>query len=255
VLQIKQIPIAAFKPYERNARTHSDTQIKQIAASISEFGFVNPILVDTGYGVIAGHGRLEAAKALGMSEAPAIVLNGLTEVQVKALRLADNKIAQNSGWDTKLLSVELGEIQALDFDVAVIGFDDLSIAALNDQTAEEQDQVYTRKITSPVYEVKGNRPKVSDLYDTSKTAELVAEIDAAKLPIDLAAYLKAAAQRHTVVDFAKSAEFYAHADAKVQHLMENQALVIIDFKRAIELGFVKLTAEIAAQYIDESNGE
>lgn len=134
MLTVKQIPIAALKPYERNARTHSDAQIKQIAASIKEFGFVNPILVDPGYSVIAGHGRLEAAKALGLADVPAIVLDSLTETQVKALRIADNKIALNSGWDTEILKSELETLKLVEFDLALIGFEPENIRTVSFET-------------------------------------------------------------------------------------------------------------------------
>src|SRR5215207_4503337 len=108
---------AGLKPDPRNARTHSKRQVEQIAASIREFGFANPILRDEEGVVIAGHGRLLAAKAVGMAEVPTIELAGLSEAQKRALRLADNKIALNAGWDLDLLRIELGELAALDVDL------------------------------------------------------------------------------------------------------------------------------------------
>ena len=115
---------ASLKPDPRNARTHSKKQVEQIVASIREFGFTNPILVDPEGVVIAGHGRLLAAKAMGLAEVPTIELVGLTEAQKRALRLADNKIALNAGWDLDLLKVELGELSSLDIalDLTVTGF-------------------------------------------------------------------------------------------------------------------------------------
>jgi len=108
-------------PYARNARTHSDSQIAQIAASIKEFGWTNPILIDGENGVIAGHGRLLAAQKLGLSEVPVIPLDGLTEIQKRAYILADNKIAVNSGWDTEMLGLELQELGP-DIDLTLAGF-------------------------------------------------------------------------------------------------------------------------------------
>src|SRR5215204_2534138 len=115
---------ASLKPDPRNARTHSKRQVEQIIASIRQFGFTNPILVDPDGELIAGHGRLLAAKAIGMAEVPTIELAGLSEAQKRALRLADNKIALNAGWDLDLLRVELGELAALDvdLDLTVTGF-------------------------------------------------------------------------------------------------------------------------------------
>jgi len=111
-------------PYVNNARTHSDDQVTQIASSIKEFGFNNPILTDGENGVIAGHGRLLAAKKLGLETVPTIELAGLTEAQKKAYILADNKIALNSGWDEELLKIELDDLQLQGIDLETVGFSD-----------------------------------------------------------------------------------------------------------------------------------
>src|SRR5271167_908230 len=111
-------------PWARNPRTHSDAQVAQIAASIVEFGFNNPILVDTKAGIIAGHGRLLAARKLGLTEVPVIVLDHLTEAQKRAYVIADNKLAENAGWDDELLRSELAALQEEDFDVCLLGFED-----------------------------------------------------------------------------------------------------------------------------------
>ena len=107
-------PVASLVPDPRNARTHPRRQIDQIAASIRAFGFANPILVDPSGGIIAGHGRLLAAKALGLVEVPTIALPHLSEAQQRALRLADNKIALGAGWDVEILKLELAELAVLD---------------------------------------------------------------------------------------------------------------------------------------------
>jgi ParB-like chromosome segregation protein Spo0J len=114
-----------ISPYSRNSRTHSATQIAQIAASIREFGFTNPLLIDENNLLIAGHGRLEAAKYLGIPELPAVVLKGLSDAQKQALRIADNKIALNSGWDDALLRTELMDLRAAGFDLALTGFGEM----------------------------------------------------------------------------------------------------------------------------------
>jgi hypothetical protein len=110
-------------PYINNARTHSDAQITQIAASIKEFGFANPVLVDGDNGIIAGHGRVMAAKKLGLDEVPTIELKHLTKTQKKAYILADNRLALNSDWDSDLLALELGELSDDGFDLDLLGFD------------------------------------------------------------------------------------------------------------------------------------
>ena len=126
----KLAPVAALIPYARNARTHSDAQVAQIAASIREFGFTNPVLVDADRGVIAGHGRLLAARKLGMAEVPTVELGHLTPAQRRAYVLADNRLALSAGWDDDLLRIELGELQADGFDLALTGFDPDEIAGL-----------------------------------------------------------------------------------------------------------------------------
>ena len=117
-------------PYTNNARTHSDAQVAQIAASILEYGFTNPILVDGANGIIAGHGRLLAARKLGMTEVPVIALSHLTPAQRRAYILADNRLALSAGWDDDLLRLELGVIQAEGFDLQLTGFDIGEIDAL-----------------------------------------------------------------------------------------------------------------------------
>ncbi len=122
--------IERLVPYACNPRTHSEAQVAQIAASIAEFGFNNPILVDTKAGIIAGHGRLLAARKLQLAEVPVIVLDHLTEAQKRAYTLADNQLALNAGWDDDLLRAELAALQEEDFNVRIIGFDDEELARL-----------------------------------------------------------------------------------------------------------------------------
>jgi DNA modification methylase len=127
---VVQKPVEELIPYANNARTHDDAQVTQIASSIKEFGFNNPILITSDNGIIAGHGRLMAAKKLGIVEVPCIVLDHLTDTQRKAYILADNRIAQNSGWDTTLLSVEFEALTADGVDLTMLGFDADEIAKM-----------------------------------------------------------------------------------------------------------------------------
>ena len=124
-------------PYAKNARTHSDEQIAQIAGSIKEFGFNNPVLVDKDNSIIAGHGRVLAARKLGMDKVPVVILNHLTESQRKADILADNRIALNSGWDTSMLSVELQDLKD-DIDLSLLGFDPDELDALLNPVEETE---------------------------------------------------------------------------------------------------------------------
>jgi len=122
--QIVLVKIEELIPYARNARTHSDAQVAQVAASIKEFGWTNPVLIDGEKGIIAGHGRVLAARKLGMSEVPCIELSHLTKSQKRAYILADNKLAENAGWDMELLKIELGELGGDGFDLSLTGFDE-----------------------------------------------------------------------------------------------------------------------------------
>lgn len=137
--RIEVWPVDRLLPYQRNARTHSPEQISQLSASIAEFGFVNPILVDTDDGVIAGHGRLAAARELGLDEVPVVVLDHLTAKQRKAYVIADNKLALNAGWDMSLLQAELGDLGDLDFDLSLLGFSDDELKDLLNDQVEELD--------------------------------------------------------------------------------------------------------------------
>jgi DNA modification methylase len=132
-------PVSALKPYEKNARTHSAEQVEQLTRSIREFGFTNPLLVDETDRIIAGHGRLQAALALGMSEVPVITLTGLSEPQRRALILADNKIALNSGWDLKLLTEELAELKLEGYDLTLTGFSLEEIDGMTPVLVDEKD--------------------------------------------------------------------------------------------------------------------
>jgi site-specific DNA-methyltransferase (adenine-specific) len=127
---LERLPLDRLIPYANNSRTHSEEQVAQIAASIREFGFTNPILIDEADGIIAGHGRVLAARKLGMEEVPCIRLGHLTEAQRRAYVIADNKLALNAGWDDALLRVELEGLQSLNFDTGLTGFSEDEIAAL-----------------------------------------------------------------------------------------------------------------------------
>lgn len=130
MLKVEYRKVEDLIPYARNARTHSDEQIAQIAASIKEFGWTNPILIDGENGIIAGHGRLAAARKLKMDKVPCIELSGLTEAQKKAYILADNRLPQNAGWDDSLLKLEIEDLKNWGVSVESLGFDDAEIKAL-----------------------------------------------------------------------------------------------------------------------------
>ena len=130
-LEVAYIATTDVIPYANNPRTHSEQQVAQVAASIKEFGFTNPILLDEHNGIIAGHGRLAAAQKLGLDLVPTITLAGLTEAQRKAYVMADNKLTENSRWDYDLLSVEIDRLEELDFDLSLLGFSDVELEGIS----------------------------------------------------------------------------------------------------------------------------
>mgnify|MGYP003135531614 CR=1 FL=1 len=135
--KIEYVETAKLVPYARNSRTHSDEQLSQICASIKEFGFTNPVLIDHEGVIIAGHGRTMAAQRLEMKEVPCLRLSHLTDAQKKAYVIADNKLALNAGWDDEMLAIELQELSDVDFDLSLTGFDDAELASLMAEAVQE----------------------------------------------------------------------------------------------------------------------
>lgn len=244
--QIEILKTNTLIPYAKNSRTHSAAQVSQIAGSIKEFGFTNPVLIDAENGIIAGHGRVMAAQKLGMLNVPCIRLSYLTETQRKAYVIADNKLALNAEWDENMLALELSDLRELNFDLGLLGFDAEEIElALNPPEPEvEEFDDYNKKVDAPIYEPKGEMPPIAELCNAEKSNELVKKIASSKATDEIKAFLKQAAQRHVIFDYSKIAEFYCHADKETQELMEESALIIIDFNKAMQLGYVKLKEEI-----------
>ena len=161
-LSISYLRIDQLKPFNRNARTHTNRQIRQIAASIREFGFVSPTLVDRNNRIIAGHGRVEAAKLLGMTEVPTIRLEGLSEEQIRAYVIADNRLAELAGWDKSILAIELQflvSIDSADFDCTVTGFEVAEIDAILEEVSG--DAVEEAESSEPDFK----RPPVNEAGD------------------------------------------------------------------------------------------
>ena len=140
--EMKMVSTSKLIPYVNNARTHSQEQVNKLRGSLREFGFINPVIIDSDFNVIAGHGRLMAAKEEGIEEVPCVLVDYLTEAQKKAYILADNRYAQDAGWDEELLRLEIESLEGMDFDVSLTGFDDQEIADLfadGESTGAEDD--------------------------------------------------------------------------------------------------------------------
>ena len=229
-MNITILKVKDLIPYENNPRKN-DKAVEAVANSIREFGFKVPIIIDKDNVIVAGHTRLKAAQKLGLTEVPCIVANDLSEEQVKAFRLADNRVSEFAEWDMGKLEEELRNIN---MDMMVFGF-----------IPEKEDETYTKKVTIPKYEpMQEQAPSIDELVDFTKVDELTKEIDEADIPSDIKDFLYAAANRHAVFDYGRIAEFYCHADAKVQDLMEKSALVIIDYDKAIEYGYTNLKMDL-----------
>ena len=156
--EMTQIPIGKLIPYINNARTHSPEQIKKLRASLREFGFVNPVLIDREYNVIAGHGRLAAAREEGYTEVPCVYVDHLTEAQKKAYILADNRMAMDAGWDEELLKVELESLQEMAYDLSFTGFDEKELATLmgDDTAADDDDFDVEAELQKPCFSKPGD---------------------------------------------------------------------------------------------------
>lgn len=226
--------IKELKPYKKNAKKHSKEQVEQIANSIKEFGFTQPVIIDKNNCVVAGHGRILGAKKAGLKQVPTVTLEELTEEQIKAYRLVDNKLNE-SEWDSVLLAQELEEIKDLNMDL--FGFD---LA----EEIEQEESKYSMEINIPHYEVKGEMPDLSELVDKTKTNELLNNIKASNIPEEIKKFLRLGAYRHLKFNYSKIAEFYAQADKETQELMEQSALVIIDFDDALKNGYVQLSNKL-----------
>lgn len=237
-------------PWPDNPRLNGNSVVA-VAKSIKRFGFGAPIVARLeDRMIIAGHTRWKAAQKLGLKTVPVRFMRGLSNAEAAALALADNRLTDMTPWDTEGLATVLA-----DLDAANAAVDFLDFGGLLGDTAEEDREVptYTAKIERPIYEPKGEKPPTSSLVDVAVCERLTAAIDAANLPSDVAAFLRAAATRHMRFDFQNIAEWYCHAPPEVQRLVEQSALVIVDFDQAVELGYVKLTEAFQQTFLADKS--
>jgi hypothetical protein len=241
----QQVKISKVKGNPSNPRIIKNDKFKKLVKSIQEFPEMlklRPIVVDEDFMVLGGNMRLKASKEAGLSEVWIDIAEGLTEEQKKEFIVKDN--VGFGEWEWDILANEWDSVQLADWG--------LDVWENPDDAIVEDDDTYTRKIVAPTYEPKNEKPAPHNLYNTDKVDELIDKIKGLKLNKTEQAFLIYAAYRHTVFDYSKIADFYAHSNKEVQELMEDSALVIIDFDKAIEKGYVKLTKDIAAAY--EKNG-
>lgn len=231
-MKVEMRALDSIKPYEKNAKKHDQAQIDNVAESIRQYGFVQPIVVDRDGVIVIGHCRALGAKKLGLKEVPCVCVDDLTPEQVNALRLVDNK-SNESDWDFDLLADELSglDLSAFSFDWGM--------------SEDEEDNPYTMKVKIPQYEVVQDEPLVEELYDREKEDKLISEIEESDVSEKEKEFLREAAHRHCVFDYRSIAEYYASATPEMQRLMEKSALVIIDYNDAIANGYAKLSGKIA----------
>jgi ParB-like chromosome segregation protein Spo0J len=173
-MKIEQIKTEKLIPYARNSRLHSPEQVAQISASIREFGFNNPVLIDKDHGIIAGHGRVLGAQKLGLDEIPCLRLSHLTDIQKRAYIIADNRLAETGGgWDTELLALEIEDLRLEDFDIDLTGFDAAALDALFDEASGSDDdsppESSTKEIDPEDYDMGHRCPRCGFEFDDDKT--------------------------------------------------------------------------------------
>lgn len=206
--------------------------------SIQEFGFKVPIVIDKNNVIVAGHTRVMAAQKLGMDSVPCIIADDLTDEQIRAFRLADNKTAELADWDLDLLGKELAGITGID--MTQFGFE-VESEEIGDKLETEP---YSMKVNIPQYEITGECPALDELLDTKKGDELIAEIMQSNVSDAEKDFLIQAARRHNVFNYRNIAEYYAHATPEMQRLMEKSALVVIDIGDAITFGYAQLHSDV-----------
>ena len=238
-------------PYENNPRIN-DEAVEFVANSIREFGFKNPIIIDKNDVIIAGHTRLKSAKKLGITRVPTITADDLTEEQIKAFRIADNKVAEYSKWDYIKLGEELGGLANID--MSEFGLEKIEVQT-KDEDKVEVKQLYTSKVNIPQYEITGDEPPIEALVDTDRADELAEKIEQSNVSPEQKEFLIKATKHLYTFNYRNIAEYYAHQDKEMQQLMEDLALVIIDINDAIAKGYAKLKLSIDEAYEEEDDDE
>lgn len=253
MLEVVSVNINDLVEDDRNPRTHDKKNLAAIKASLEKFGQVEPLVVQRSTKkVIGGNGRLSVMKKLGWQTVDVVFVD-VDETKAMQLSIALNRTSELAGWDKEVLASMLSDLKDLEVSLDSLGFDNESLdkvfvsaheRSMLGITSDPEGNVYTSKIKVPTYEPRGDNPPVHSLVDRTKTDKLIKEINESGVSGELKEFLLSAAERHTVFRFDLIAEAYCHASADVQRLFESSALVIIDFDKAIENGFVEITEEL-----------
>ncbi len=236
-----------FDPKNRNI--HPKDQIERLAKILEYQGARYCAKISNQSGILrSGHGRVMAAELAGWTHYPVDFQDYESLDQEYADAIADNAVASWAELDLSGINFDLAELGP-DINLDMLGIKDFFLdPSERDLSDEEKEELYTKKIQAPIYEPKGERPDLNELFDRSKSRTLEAEIETSGVDENIKTFLLFAAQRHVVFDYEKIAEYYAHAPKDIQSLMEKSALVIIDFNKAIENGFIQMTKEISEVY-------
>ena len=224
----KTVKISEVKVNPNNPRLIKDDKFKKLVQSVKDFPEmlnIRPIVVNKDMIILGGNMRFKACKEAGLKEVP-IIITDLTEEQQREFLIKDNVSGGEWDWDILANEWDADNITKWGLDLP-LGYD-------------EQEEIYSTKIESPIYTPKGEKPKETELYSLGKYNELIDKINLSSLSDGKKLFLQLAATRHIEFDYSKIAEFYSHEEKETQDLMEDNALVIIDYDKAIELGFVKL---------------
>lgn len=227
-MKVQKVKISEIKTNPKNPRLIKDDKFRKLVKSVKEFPQMlelRPIVVDENNIILGGNMRFKACKEAGLKDIYIVRAENLTDEQKDEFIVKDN--VGFGEWDWDILANEWDENQLEKWGL------DLPIKKID-------EEIYTTKVTSPIYEIKGEKPKILDLFNLDKYTDLVKSIEKSKIDNEIKEFLKIAAYRHIEFNYKSIAEFYAHADKDTQELMEDSALIIIDYNKAIEKGFVQL---------------
>ena len=244
--------LSDIKANPDNPRVIKDEAFNKLVQSIKDFPkmmALRPMVVDDNLTVLGGNMRLRALRHLGYKDIPDEWVkraSDLTEEEQKQFIIKDNVSVGDWDWDTLANEWDVQDLKDWGLEMP---------ADWGVEPEPEDDDKYTKKLEAPKYKITEEKPEAEELTDDTRYNELIGEIDAADIPEEDREFLKKAAVRHIVFNYTKIAEYYAHASKEVQELMENSALVIIDYNKAIELGYVQLSKQILDQYSEEYGNE
>lgn len=241
-----------LQDHPKNRNQHGQDQIDRLSELYQFHGVRHSIIVSTRSNcIVAGHGRKLAAIRAGMKGFPVVYQDFDTEEAEYAFLISDNAISDWSELDHLQIHKDILALGA-DFDIKMLGLTKIEL----DSGLKSEENLYTDKIETPIYEISGKKPVITELYDLTKYKELCKDIkNAADIPEEDKEFLMFAASRHIVFNYEKIANYYAHSEKTAQGLFENSALVIIDFDKAVENGFVKLSKEMNESYIGNDEYE